>query len=256
MARHFDRYRTYPALSAVIIAMLITAIATITSSGSDGNQPIAQTSETVSPNGAGADPGLPPVPAPAEGAPASNAAARPPVGTGSSGSGSAEAQVQQGGGQQDVPANGSRSALSEGGTVDRGPVSGGNTLDTQPEPKNAPGSPVGGSGDKPALPSPIRVPLPTQNVSGAKFEIAVDRLREPITQACGGQGCITVGRVVDSDFDTTQLDTNSCDTVRSVVGAEGVFPEQTATVERGGTLQLLVAPSCDSLPPPPAGGAP
>jgi hypothetical protein len=115
---------------------------------------------------------------------------------------------------------------------------------------------VGSSGDKPALPSPIRVPLPTQDVSGEKFEIAVDRLREPIKQACGGQGCITVERVVDSDFDTTLLDAKSCDTVRSVVGAEGVGAVQTVTVERDGKLQLLVAPSCDSVPPAPPGGTP
>jgi hypothetical protein len=49
-----------------------------------------------------------------------NAAARPPVGTGSSGSGPAEAQVQAGGDQQDVAANGSRAAQSGSGTVDRG----------------------------------------------------------------------------------------------------------------------------------------
>jgi hypothetical protein len=114
---------------------------------------------------------------------------------------------------------------------------------------------VGSSGDKPALPSPIRVPLPTQEVSGAKFTEAVNRLQKPIEEACGGEQCITVERVVESDFDTTLLDTNSCDTVRSVVGAEGVFPEQTATVQRGGALRLLVAPSCDGVPPPP-GGAP
>ena len=141
--------------------------------------------------------------------------------------------------------------------MDRRPVPGGNPPGTQPEPKTAPGSPVGSSGDKPVLPSPIRVPLPTRSVSGAKFAEAVERLRQPIEVACGGGQCITVGKVVDTAFDVTLLTTDSCDRVTTVIGAEGEGEEQTVTLGRGGTLQLLVAPGCDSVPPaPPPGGAP
>jgi hypothetical protein len=140
--------------------------------------------------------------------------------------------------------------------VDRGPVPGGNTPGTQPDPKNAPGSPVGSSGGKPALPSPIRVPLPTDELTKYRFSAAVDQLRKPIDEACGGVQRITVESVVDTDFDVSQLTVDSCEKVQSVVDAEGVFPNQTITVERGGILQLRVAPSCDSVPPAPPGGTP
>ena len=174
-------------------------------------------------------------------------------------------RAQQGGGRPDADRSADSPAFDEGSTPPAGrpggagpaqepssalgqnePVDRGNPPGEQPDP-NAAGSPVGNPGLGAALPSPIKVPLPTNEVTGRKFEEAVELLRKPIATACGAGQCVTVRRQLDTNFDAP-LTTTTCDVVTSVVGAEGVGATQTVGVERGGSLLLGVSPDCSDVP--------
>jgi hypothetical protein len=76
-------------------------------------------------------------------------------------------------------------------------------------------------------------------------------LRKPISEACGNGQCITVTRSPDSTFDVTLLTAENCDSVTSIVGAEGIGETQAVSVERGGTMQLRVSPDCGGVPQEP-----
>jgi hypothetical protein len=120
------------------------------------------------------------------------------------------------------------------------------------KPEDAAGSPVGKPGVGTALPSPIKVPLPTNEVIGKRFDEAVALLRGPIAAACGNGQCVTVKRIANPDFDPVQLTEFTCDRVTTVVDAEGVGETQTVSVERGGSLVLAFAPPCTDIPAAPA----
>lgn len=94
-----------------------------------------------------------------------------------------------------------------------------------------------------ALPSPLRIPLPTDELFGRPTDSAVADLTAAIGTACGGSQCISIVTSLDETDDGWP-----CGSVRRI---EGVQREDTAEgtlsfveVERGGTITLVLSGPC------------
>jgi hypothetical protein len=122
--------------------------------------------------------------------------------------------------------------------------------DTEPSRGRDPDSGGGDSGDggwgrtgsgRGGLSSPIRIPLPTNQVSGMRFAEAKSSLEAKIAEACGGNQCVGIVRVND---DYAGNDTREeCDVIDRVRGGESDVVE----VARGGDLVLEVRIRCEDV---------
>lgn len=113
----------------------------------------------------------------------------------------------------------------------------------------APGAPVGPAGEEEALPSPVRIPLPADELMGSVVADRRAQLEEEITTACGGDRCIGITTVGAGEPDDGS---EPCDTVREVEGVSYVGDELAPYVEvpRGGAMVLVVNVRCEDVPPP------
>jgi len=100
----------------------------------------------------------------------------------------------------------------------------------------------------PSIASPLRIPLPTDQLQGDVYSSGLPRLKVKIARACGGFQCVSVAKVGDS----TALEPGQiCDTIVDV--RDKVFD---ATVNRaivsvrpGGTITIVVNARCEDVPP-------
>jgi hypothetical protein len=89
--------------------------------------------------------------------------------------------------------------------------------------------------------SPVRIPLPTNEVSGVRFADAESGLEARIAEACGGDQCVGIVRVNDDHAgNDTREECDVIDRVRD--GATGVVE-----VDRGGDLVLVVRIRCEDV---------
>jgi hypothetical protein len=117
----------------------------------------------------------------------------------------------------------------------------GTTQKSQPEP--APNPPV-------AKPSPVRIPLPINTISGHDFASRRGDLEARIRQACEGELCVRMRKVGTA---STLEEGDRCDIIDTVDGVIDSNPPY-VEIERGGELTVLVNVRCEDLPSP-AGGA-
>jgi len=99
------------------------------------------------------------------------------------------------------------------------------------------------------LASPVRVPLPTNEIAGHVYSEAADLLRSNIRDACGGTQCVDVAKKANSNPDD-DLD-DPCDLVDSAENTEYTDDGSgvgTVTVPRDGTIYLLVNIPCEDRP--------
>lgn len=95
----------------------------------------------------------------------------------------------------------------------------------------------------------MRVPLPTNEISGHVYADAVALLRPIIAESCGGTQCLTVAKK-ENGSPEDDLD-EPCDRVDSAENTD--FTDDgsgagTVTVARGGTIYLLVNIPCEDRP--------
>lgn len=130
--------------------------------------------------------------------------------------------------------------LANGGRATGSPSSGGGGI----------GSPAGQNGKGPVLASPVRVPLPTNEISGHTVDEAVQLLREKIAIACGGDQCVSI--VAADDEDPSNDGDRPCDTVDSAKDTISDGPDDAGAgfvvVPRSGTIVLLVNVRCTNRP--------
>ena len=92
----------------------------------------------------------------------------------------------------------------------------------------------------------MRVPLPTNTISGSSFAAAVATLTPIIKKACGGDLCLTV---VKQDDGPPDPDPDApCDIVGNAAKAAD---DNSVTLARGADLVLLVNIPCEDRPKPP-----
>lgn len=119
-----------------------------------------------------------------------------------------------------------------------------------------PGDKKGDKPDSPSVGSPLRIPLPTDELSGRNFASGEADLKIGIAFACGGTQCVSVKKVGES----TQLAAGEeCDKVRRVDGfLKDPDPPYApyVIVASGGTISVVVNVRCEDLPSPPSVGSP
>lgn len=119
--------------------------------------------------------------------------------------------------------------------------------------REAPGAPVG-PGPQQGRPSPVRVPLPLDELQGRVFASGLADLRIGIARACGGNQCVSVVRSADSGPDG---DERPCDTIVKVAGALRTADGQPfVDTVRGSRITVLVNLDCSEVPGSPGVGSP
>jgi len=105
-----------------------------------------------------------------------------------------------------------------------------------------------------SIASPLRIPLPTDQLQGDVYASGLPRLKAKIAGACGGSQCVSVAKVGEgSALEVGQL----CDTILRVEDKD--FDEKAneafVKVLPGGTITIVVNVRCEDLPPtsPPTG---
>ncbi|GIF73042.1 hypothetical protein [Asanoa siamensis] len=118
----------------------------------------------------------------------------------------------------------------------------------------APGGRPQGSKGPGAAGSPLRIPLPTDELLGRELSDAQRQLRQLIAAACGGDQCISLAVTADGSLDPDGR--TGCTThVRNVPGTTAEDTGQgwsipVLYVPRGGTITLVVELWCDEVPSP------
>jgi len=98
-----------------------------------------------------------------------------------------------------------------------------------------------------AVVSPLRIPLPTDELMGRGYASGLEDLQRGIAFACGGTSCVTVIKVGES----LQLEPGqTCDTVRRVQGAGRDPDTHLPFVDTpvGGTIVVVVNVRCEDAP--------
>ena len=108
--------------------------------------------------------------------------------------------------------------------------------------------------------SPLRIPLPTDELMGRPYPSGLEDLKTGIGFACGGTQCVSVLKVGES---LVLESDQSCDTIRRVQGAgrDAETHRPFVDVPSGGTIVVVVNVRCEDVPvgdldpvPPPADG--
>lgn len=108
--------------------------------------------------------------------------------------------------------------------------------------------------DSDVVTSPLRIPLPIDELMGREYSSGLADLLGGIAFACGGEQCVSVEKVSDgSGIDDDGWD--RCDTITEVVGTQlEDVPDEAGNfrpyveVERGGTITVLVNAFCEDSP--------
>lgn len=103
--------------------------------------------------------------------------------------------------------------------------------------------------------SPLRIPLPLDELRGRDFASGLADLQLGIASACGGEQCVTVQKTGER---TELTEGEACDTVSFVEGAQSdpdTF-EPFVQVEEGGTVTVVVNVRCEDDDTPPGGETP
>jgi hypothetical protein len=106
------------------------------------------------------------------------------------------------------------------------------------------GGPVGRSGGGGGVGSPLRIPLPTNELNGELLAKAKKELTKRIKKACKGSLCIRITTVPSGSLESNG---RNCKVRVSEVPNtrwEGKYP--VLYVERGGTIKLIVSLECEN----------
>jgi hypothetical protein len=114
------------------------------------------------------------------------------------------------------------------------------------------GGSSGGAGESSgpgAIGSPLRIPLPTDELGGFVFADRIGDVQQAIAFVCGGAQCVSVARV---GLSTSLDEGESCDTIRQIQGVQKDPPEflPYVLIAPGGTLTLVVNVRCEDVPSP------
>lgn len=123
----------------------------------------------------------------------------------------------------------------------------------------AAGAPIGEAGGGGAVPSPLTIPLPTDELRGQPFDAGAALLRERIAFACGGTACVDLVKVGErSEPGPGEV----CDVITEVRGTRLIDvdgePRPVVDAVEGGTITVVVGVRCEDVPEgwPTADGAP
>jgi hypothetical protein len=97
--------------------------------------------------------------------------------------------------------------------------------------------------------SPLRIPLPLDELQGRDFVSGSSDLRAGIARECGGTQCVSVTKVGES---TVLPEGADCDTILFVQDADPDTSPPFVDVARGGTITVVVNVRCEDVPPQPA----